>query len=88
VSVIEKLARQENEILTQISLAHKKTRETEAKMTRFRKQRKQLLRRMKELGNRETQNIFELEVNEMLTEKPLFEPLLEIPPFFSPFQVS
>jgi signal-transduction protein with cAMP-binding, CBS, and nucleotidyltransferase domain len=88
VNAIEKLARQENEILTQISLAHKEVRETEVKVARLRKQRKLLLRRMKELGDREIQNIFELEVNEMLAEKPPFEFFPEILPFLSPSQVS
>jgi hypothetical protein len=37
VGAIEKLARQEYEILTQISLTHKEIRETEAKVARFRK---------------------------------------------------
>jgi hypothetical protein len=54
----------------------------------LRKQRRLLLKKMRDLGDRETQNIFELEMNEMLTEKPLFKPLSEFffPP--SPSQVS
>jgi hypothetical protein len=78
VSTIKKLARQENEILAQISLAHKKVREAEAKMAHFRKQRKLLLCRIKELGDREAQNIFKLEINEMLAEEPFLEPFSEI----------
>jgi hypothetical protein len=37
MGTIEKLARQENEVLAQISVTHKETREAEAKVARFRK---------------------------------------------------
>jgi hypothetical protein len=43
---------------------------------------------MRDLEDREAQNIFELEVNEMLAEKPFFKSLSEISPPPSPFQVS
>jgi hypothetical protein len=33
---------------------------------------------MRDLGDREAQNIFELEMNEMLAEEPPLEPLPEI----------
>jgi hypothetical protein len=41
---------------------------------------------MKNLKDREAQNIFELEVDKMLAEKPFFEPFPEIP-LLSFFQV-
>jgi hypothetical protein len=43
---------------------------------------------MKELGEKEYQNIFKLEVDEMLAEKPFLKPFPEIPRFSSPSQVS
>ena len=67
VPLIEKLSRQEGEILSEISQAHKTAREAEAKVARLRKQRRLLLKRMKELGDREAQNIFELECDEMVS---------------------
>ena len=53
VTAIEKLARQKNDILSQISLAHKVARKAEAKVARLRKQRRLLLKKMKDLGDRE-----------------------------------
>src|SRR5450755_4795063 len=88
VTAIEKLARQENDILSQISLAHKVAREAEAKVARLRRQRRLLLKKMKDLGDREAQNIFELEVEEMVAEVPPLEPLSSDPPLSSSLQAS
>jgi hypothetical protein len=41
---------------------------------------------MKKLGEKEYQNIFKLEMDEMLAEKPFFKFFLKIPPF-NPSQV-
>jgi hypothetical protein len=80
VNQLDKLSVQENKLLNLIS-------ENEVKTQRLRKQRRLLLKKMKDLKDRETQNIFELKMNEMLTEKPLLKLFPEIlPP--SPFQVS
>jgi hypothetical protein len=53
----------------------------------LRKQRRLLLKKMRDLGDRETQNTFELEMDEILAEEPLFEPLSEIFLFLNPSQV-
>jgi hypothetical protein len=45
------------------------------------------LKKIKDLGDREAQNIFKLEMNEILAEEPFLKPFPEILPF-SPFQVS
>src|SRR5450755_1870996 len=88
VTAIEKLARQENDILSQISLAHKVAREAEAKVARLRKQRRLLFKKMKDLGDRKAQNIFELEMEEMVAETFPLEPLSDDPPPPGPFQIS
>jgi hypothetical protein len=88
VTAIEKLARQENDILSQISLAHKVTREAEAKVARLRKQRRLLLKKIKDFGDREAQNIFELKVEEIVAKVPPLEFLFSDPPLSNSFQVS
>jgi hypothetical protein len=81
VNQLDKLSVQENKLLNLIS-------ESETKTQRLRKQRRLLLKKMKNLEDRETQNIFELKMNKMLAEKPLLKPLSEISPPPNPFQVS
>jgi hypothetical protein len=73
VNQLDKLSVQENKLLNLIS-------ESEVKTQRLRKQRRLLFKKIKNLGNREAQNIFELEMDKMLTEEPLFKPFPEIPP--------
>jgi hypothetical protein len=63
VDQLDKLSEQENKLLDQIT-------ESEARTRRLRKQRRLLLKKMRDLGDREAQNIFELEVDEMLSEAP------------------
>jgi hypothetical protein len=81
VDQLDKLSTQENKLLDLIS-------ESEAKTRRLRKQRRLLLKKMRDLGDREAQNIFELEVEEMVAETSPLEPLSNDPPPLSPFQVS
>ena len=54
----------------------------------MRKQRRLLFKKMKDLGDREAQNIFELKMDEMLAEKPFLKSLSEISPPPSLSQVS
>jgi hypothetical protein len=81
VNQLDKLSVQENKLLDLIS-------ESETKTQRLRKQRRLLFKKMRDLGDREAQNIFELEVNKILAEKPFFKSLSEISPPPSPSQVS
>ena len=81
VDQLDKLFTQENKFLDLIS-------ESEVKTRRLRKQRRLLLKKMRDLGDREAQNIFELEVEKMMAETSPLEPLPDDLPFFSPFQVS
>jgi hypothetical protein len=61
VNQLDKLSVQENKLLDLIS-------ESETKTRRLRKQRRLLLKIIKDLGDRETQNIFELEMEEIVAE--------------------
>ena len=65
---IERLSVQENKLLEEIAASDAKTR-------RLRKQRKQLLKRMRSLGDREAQNIAELEIDEMMEDTSFPDPL-------------
>jgi hypothetical protein len=44
----------------------------------LRKQRRLLFKKIKDLRDREAQNIFELKMNEMLAEEPFLKPFSEI----------
>jgi hypothetical protein len=77
VDQLDKLSEQENKLLDQII-------ESEARIRRLRKQRRLLLKKMRDLGDRKTQNIFKLEVNEILSEAPA-EPAEILNPFSSRF---
>jgi predicted nucleic acid-binding Zn-ribbon protein len=79
VDQLDKLSEQENKLLDQITKSKTRTR-------RLRKQRRLLLKKMRDLGDRETQNIFKLEVDEILSEIPV-KPV-EILNLFSPRSFS
>ena len=78
---LDKLSTQENKLLDLIS-------ESEAKTRRLRRQRRLLLKKMRDLGDREAQNIFEMEVEEIAAETFPLESLPDDPLLSSPFQVS
>src|SRR5450755_3217972 len=81
VNQLDKLSTQENKLLDLIS-------ESEAKTRRFRRQRRLLLKKMRDLGDREGQNIFEMEMKEIAAETLPLEPLPDDPPPPNPFQIS
>src|SRR5450755_4966065 len=81
VDQLDKLSTQENKLLDLIS-------ESEAKTRRFRKQRRLLLKKMRDLKDREAQNIFEMEIKEIAAETFLLKPLPDDLPPLNPFQVS
>jgi hypothetical protein len=64
VDQLNKLSEQENKLLDQIIKSKARTR-------RLRKQRRLLLKKIRDLGDQKAQNIFKLEVNEMLSEIPV-----------------
>jgi hypothetical protein len=76
----ERLAAQERH-LTEEALA------AEAKAMRLRKQRRLVRKKLRDLGDKEMQNILDLEMEEALAEMPPLEPLPG-PPLPSPSQVS
>ena len=65
---IERLSVQKNKLLEEIAV-------NDAKIRRLRKQRKQLLKRMRSLGDREAQNITELEIDELMEDIFFSDPL-------------
>jgi hypothetical protein len=75
VDQLDKLSEQENKLLNQIT-------KSEARTRHLRKQRRLLLKKIKNLGDREAQNIFKLEMNEILS-KTLIKPA-KILNLFSP----
>jgi len=58
---MERLHRQEKELFN-------KAQEAKTKAIRYSKQRRLIIKRLKELGRREDQNILELEIDEMMDE--------------------
>jgi hypothetical protein len=64
VDQLDKLSEQENKLLNQITKNKAKTR-------RLRKQRRLLLKKMRNLSDREAQNIFELKIDEILSKVPI-----------------
>jgi hypothetical protein len=91
---IERLLKQERKLFGE-------AKETQAKAIRFNKQRRAILKRLRDLSDRENQNILELELDKMV-ELPSFptesegitdpsiipDSFREAPRPFSPFQVS
>ena len=65
---IERLSVQKNKLLKKIAASDTKTR-------RLRKQRKQLLKRMRSLNDREAQNIAELKINKIMEDTSFPDPL-------------
>jgi hypothetical protein len=81
------LTQEGNRILKKILEKRRVAMEADATVSRLRKQRRLLQKRIKKLGEKEYQNIFKLEMDEMLAEEPFFEFFPEIlPP--NPSQVS
>ena len=88
---MERLLRQKKELFD-------KAMEAKAKATRFAKQHRLVVRKLRELDRREEQNILELEIDEIMADKtvkmegasatgPPLKSFPNLPPF-SPFQVS
>jgi hypothetical protein len=77
VDQLDKLSEQENKLLNQITESKTKTR-------RLRKQRRLLLKKIRNLGDRKAQNIFKLKINKMLSEAPV-KPAEILNPFSSRF---
>jgi hypothetical protein len=65
---ITRLDREQKELFDKASAAKAVAAQALAKANRYTKQRRLALKRIKELGRREDQNILELEVDEMLTD--------------------
>jgi hypothetical protein len=61
VDQLDKLSEQENKLLDQIT-------ESKARIRRLRKQRRLLLKKIRNLGDRKAQNIFKLKINKILSE--------------------
>ena len=68
VPQLERLSQEKDRIVSKIQEKRRITSEVNAAILRLRKQRRLIQKRMKELGDKEYQNIFELEVDEMLAE--------------------
>ena len=64
VDQLDKLSEQENKLLDQII-------KSETRIRRLCKQRRLLLKKIRDLGDREAQNIFKLEINKMLSKIPV-----------------
>jgi hypothetical protein len=65
---ITRLDREQKELFDKASAAKAVAAQALAKANRYTKQRRLALKRIKELGRREDQNILELEMDEMLTD--------------------
>ena len=75
VNQLDKLFEQENKLLNQIT-------ESKARTRRLRKQRRLLLKKIRNLGDRETQNIFKLKINKILSET-----LVKLTEILNPFSL-
>ena len=67
-SELERLSKQERKLFREAS-------EAKAKAIRLSQQRRLLIKRMKEIGQREDQNILELEIDEMMEDTSFPDPL-------------
>jgi hypothetical protein len=65
---MERLQRQQKDFFAKATQAKTEAAAALARANRYSKQRRLALRRLKELGQREDQNILELEIDEMITE--------------------
>jgi uncharacterized protein YjbK len=65
---LNRLHRQKREFFAKATKAKTKASELLIKINRYNKQRRLTLKRIKELGRRENQNILKLEIDKMMTE--------------------
>src|SRR5450755_2831532 len=86
-AIIKRLSREEDRILNQIQEKRRVALKTDAAVTRLRKQRRAVQKKLRDLRDKEMQNILELEAKETLENAPSLKPF-SIPPSLNFFQVS
>jgi hypothetical protein len=68
---IERLHKADDELLSKMAEIRRKAQEADAALFRLRKQRRALQKRLRSIGDRELENILNLEINELLSNRQL-----------------